>query len=590
MIAKILTMLLGLILVLAVACGSAAEPTAVPDPTPLPGQSAETAPAAEPTAAPVVGEAPQSQPTPIPELTDPPAPAEVEVNPGKLIIMMGDLASERFDYTFVGGQAAANNYSRILGGFLLSDNEKKDMVPGIASQWGLSADGLTWTFTIRKGVKFHDGSEVTAEDALWTLQHSFGPQAFEYAEAASARRSRGMDRMELSGPDNVNVITKIPFTDLALFVSEAAGTWYPIMPKRATLHDETEELAYDANPIGAGPMRLVGHTPAQVMKFERFDDFYYQPGNGFPEDKQVKFQSLDLYLVPEEATRVAALRSGEADMVPASLATKEQVEASGGRLIFGQEGVVVDPRLLGCYESKYPCHDKRVRQALNYAIDKELIRDTLFGGLQVFQVKGWTSITPSTIGYTPELDPWPQDVAKARQLLADAGYPGGKGIGKLILNTSASSSMPLQIETVQLAAEFWKRELGLDVEIRVGETAALRERQIAGELNGQILWQENEARKDATSGITSNWGDPTSERRLHEDPELYRLVQETVQILDSDKRAEAYKKMYLRLRDESYNIGIGYVNIPWGLGPRVLTWEPYPLSQWPSALHTITLK
>jgi len=77
---------------------------------------------------------------------------------------------------------------------------------------------------------------------------------------------------------------------------------------------------------------------------------------------------------------------------------------------------------------------------------------------------------------------------------------------------------------------------------------------------------------------------------MHEDPELFRLVQETVQILDPDKRAEALKKLFLRLRDESHFLGIGYVNTPWGVGPRVLTWRPYPMALYLSALHTITLK
>jgi peptide/nickel transport system substrate-binding protein len=299
---------------------------------------------------------------------------------------------------------------------------------------------------------------------------------------------------------------------------------------------------------------------------------------------------LDLFLVPEEATRVAAVRAGEADIVPASLPTKKQVEAGGGRLLFGQEGGVVEVRVHGCFESKYPCHDKRVRQALNYAIDRDLIRDRLYGGSQVFQVKGWLTITPSTVGYTPELDPWPFDPNKARQLLADAGYPGGKGFGKLILNTHPSTAMPFQVESAQLGAEFWKRELGLDVEVKVGEWDSLKKRRNAGELNGQALWRDNETRRDAASSVANEYADPKVTSRMHNDPELFRLVQESFGIVDEDKRAEASKKLYLRLRDESYWIAVGYVNIPWGVGPRIVTWRPYPLASFPTALHTITLK
>jgi peptide/nickel transport system substrate-binding protein len=166
------------------------------------------------------------------------------------------------------------------------------------------------------------------------------------------------------------------------------------------------------------------------MEFERFEDFYYQPSNGLPEDRRVKFASLDLRLVPEEATRVAALRSGEADIVPASLTTRSQVEAGGGRLVFGPEGVYARPVLWGCWASKpeIPCSKKGVRQALAYALNKDLIRDQLDGGSEVFQTKGWQFVTPSSMGYSPELDPYPYDPEKARQLLAEAGYPGGEGV------------------------------------------------------------------------------------------------------------------------------------------------------------------
>jgi peptide/nickel transport system substrate-binding protein len=303
--------------------------------------------------------------------------------------MVGDLGAERFDGTLVGGTPGTHNYGRIVGGFLISDNERREMVPGIASQWGLSADGLTWTFTIREGVKFHDGSELTPEDVLWTLQHGFGPQAVEYAAAQGHRIALQSDGIELSEPDKVSFTTKRPITEFAVLVSETGGDWYHVMPKRATLHDEQKELAYDNNPIGAGFMRLVSRTPAYVMNFERFDDFYYQPKNGFPEDKRVNFKSLDMFLVPDEATRVAALRAGEADIAPASLATKSQVEAGGGRLVFGQEGVFVLAQMVGCYEPQHPCHDKRVRQALHYTIDKELIRDRLYYYSSLFVADLW---------------------------------------------------------------------------------------------------------------------------------------------------------------------------------------------------------
>jgi peptide/nickel transport system substrate-binding protein len=364
-----------------------------------------------------------------------------------------------------------------------------------------------------------------------------------------------------------------------------------ILPKRDTLHNEAEEAAYDRNPIGAGPLKLTGHVPAEVMEFERFEDFYYQPKNGLPEDRRVKIQSWALRLVPEEATRVAAIRAGEADIAPASLATREQVEAGGGRLIFGPEGVYVRVRLDGCWaDPNFPCHDKRVRQALDYAINKEVIRDQLYGGTEVFQAKGWALVTPGSMGYSPELDPWPYDPDKARQLLAEAGYPEGKGFGKLIVNTWVSTSMPYLPEGAQLAADSWRRELGIEVEVRVGDEASINAARRAGDLAGQITWRDNEARLDGASIVRSSYGTPDLEDRFHNDPELFNMVKATLAVTDEAERPQAFNRLYRRLRDETYELGIGYVNIPWAVGPRVQTWQPFAFSFFPSGMHTITLE
>ena len=236
-----------------------------------------------------------------------------------------------------------------------------------------------------------------------------------------------------------------------------------------------------------------------------------------------------------------------------------------------------------------------MRHALAYALDKEQIRDRLYGP-DVMQAKGWAAVTPSTIGYGPELDPFPFDPDQARHLLAEAGHrtpehPEGKDLGKLIVNTWVSTELPLLPESAELVGQNWIKELGIDLEVRVGDRVALLKAHRAGDLNGQVLWRDNDTRIDATS-ITggSYYGIPDYTRRLHNDPELFALVNEIMSIYDVEERPEALNFLYRRLREEQYELAVGYINIPWGIGPRILTWEPYPLALYPSALHTIVLK
>jgi ABC-type transport system substrate-binding protein len=187
-------------------------------------------------------------------------------------------------------------------------------------------------------------------------------------------------------------------------------------------------------------------------------------------------------------------------------------------------------------------------------------------------------------------NPWPFDPEKARQLLAEAGYPGGEGFGKLIVNTWVSTAMPFLPESAQLAADMWRRELGLDVEVKVGDEAAFKAATLSGDLHGQVLWRDNEASLDKSSTYRSSYASPEHGSRLHGDPELFALAQQTLAVTDQSQRDEAFNILSKKAREESYELGIGYVNIPWAVAPQVVEWQPWPLAFYPSNLHGIVLK
>ena len=581
--------LLALILVLALACGTATAPdTAGPDTTGSGGAAPEAV---------VV-------PTAVPQVVVEPGEAMVEVNPGNVTFMVATWGDERFDRTFSGG--ASNSYGRILHAFLIESTAQTELIPGIATDWGFSSDGLTWSVTIRDGVKFHDGTDLTAADVAWSLEHNYGPQAFVYAQSSTAVGfSKKMEKVEQTGPNTVGATFKKIETGFPGYMSAAGPTWPAIYPKRATLRNEEEEAAYDKNPIAAGVMKRGRFVPSEVIEFERFDDYYFQPDNGFDHDRRVNFATLDLLLVPEEATRVAALRAGEVDVAPVSLQAKEQVEKGGGRLVWATEGGYFRVMLFGCWSGaeregleSFPCEDKRVRQALSYAVNKDEMRDQLYGGKAAMETTpggGWGAVTPSTIGYSPELAPFPFDPDKARALLAEAGYktptnPDGKDFGPLVINTWVSALMPFLPESAQLAAENWKRELGIDSSVNVGEEVSLKKAYKAGDLDGQIVWRDNETRLDAASIIGSHFGRRDKRDRGHNNEELFLAVEEGISVFDDELRNAALNKLYLRLYEEQYLIGIGTINIPWAIGPDVANWEPFPVAFFPSSMHTLILK
>jgi len=586
---KILGSGLVLMLLLAVACGSAA-PVQQQDAAPDTGAADTASSGAKPTAMPQPAEAQ--------------AIASTGIHPGKLTWMVGSFANERMTYCLAGG--GGHDYGRLIHGFLLEADVidgARQIVPGIAHKWEVSPDGKSWTVDIREGVKFHDGTELTAEDVLWTWQWGMGIQAQEYATGgACLSNSQLTETMELTRPDQVKVTFNTVFLDFEDDFGSAGGNWigtvYPAGLGEGTsvLHDEAVEAAYDRSPNGAGPYRLVKHVASDLMEFERVDDHYYQPANGFNEDRRPKFTTLELRLVPEVATRVAALMAGEVDIAPVSLGAKDQVEAGGGRLLYGQEGAHFFARLLGCWETHLPCHDIKVRQALNYAVDRQSMQTHLFGGPEVFQIRGFTDVTPSTIGYSPDIDPFPYDPEKARQLFAEAGYktpdnPGGKDFGKFIINTWQSAAVPNLPDAAQFVAETWKNELGIDAEVRVSEESAVKKAtRLTEDWYGQVLFRDNETRLDGSGLLNGGYGrNKDRPDRASRDPEVVALAKEIRVIIDPAVRVPRLTEFYTRARDESNELFMGYVNIPWGVGSRVLTWEPSPMAFYVNETHSITL-
>src|SRR5918992_6272116 len=562
---------LALVLVLVVACGSAA-PAAPPE-----SQTTDTSTTPQSPVA--------AQDTPAPTSAAQPAPAsqDVAIHPGKAVIMVGGWGG-RFTPLH---STDCHSYQMRFHDFLIRSDENRQYIPGIATEWKVSEDGRTWTVTLRDDAVFHDGTPVTAEDVEFTWLQSWGPGSIPIATSSTAlNMARNVEKIEQISPNQVSITTINVDSSVSNLISDATGSCQGVvLPKKFwegfDIFDADRTVAYDGNPVGAGPLKMVDHIPEELMAFERFADYY-------DEERSLKISGVDLRKVPEEATRAAALRAGEVDIAPVSPDTQGQVEEGGGRIVWGQEASYLEVRPLGNWLAETPFSKKEVRQALQYALDMKEF-EALFGE-GVFVPKGWAFVTPNTIGYSPELDAYPFDPEKARELMAQAGYPNGEGFGKLIINTWVSRAVPFLPESAELAANFWRTELGINAEVRVGDETALKQAANAGDtLYGQIIWRDNEARVDGVSSIRSGFATPDNLGRAHNNPEIFEMATQAISVIDPVEQDAALKTLYQRLRDEGYRLSIGYVNVPWGVSPRVLEWTPQPMAFYPSALHTIRL-
>ena len=569
-----LVALLGICTLIIAACGGGATPAA---------PAATTAPAA-----PVSDASSASAATVAAEATAA-SPASAEVS-GTVTIMQTVFGTEAFEPRYTLG-LGETTYQRALHGLLIEGTHDTQMVPGIASAWEVSEDGFTWSLTIPADspATFHNGEPVTIQDVEFSFQRYFGKEAEDEATSTGAINwSRLTDRIEITGPETIEVThnklsSSFPFTYSALQSSSDGGS---ILPQN--YHEEVGEDGYADVPIGAGPFRLVEFKRSEQLLFEQFPDYYYNPDNGFPEDRRMKFKTLDMRLVPEESTRVAALIAGEADIVELTLQSRPRVEAAGGRYVWIQEGSYTQVRPIGCWIPGLPCNDKRVRYALDYAIDKELIRDNLYGGTEGAGLAGFEAVTPSTLGYSPALDATPYDPDRARELLAEAGYPGGEGYPPFTLYTWQASDTPFMVEHAELIAQMWQDNLGLDVTVEAGQNVSIRERVRNRELDGHVYFRSNEGRWDGGSLVRSmHYLD--SSLRQSEDPELARIADEGLSVMDPALRHDAYNKMYLASWEEHYSFSTTYTNLPLGLSKRINTYQPWPLGPYPTALWTVTL-
>jgi glutathione transport system substrate-binding protein len=296
-------------------------------------------------------------------------------------------------------QAMAKSFYEGLFGF----DKDMNLIPVLAESFDVSKDGLVYTIKLRKGVKFHDGTEFKADAVKANFDRVTDPanRLKRYGLYSNIAKTDVVDDY------TARITLKTPFS---AFINQLAHPSGVMISPTALRKWGSKDIAF--HPVGTGPFRLVEWKATDHVRAAKFDGYWQK---GYP-----KVDTLTWKPVVDNNTRAAVMQTGEAQFtypVPPEMAAVLKAKP--------ELDVIAAPSIIERYVSmntqQKPFDDPKVRQAVNYAIDKEAVAKVAFGGYATPA----DAIVPERVAYSAKIGVWPHDVAKAKQLLAEAGYPNG---------------------------------------------------------------------------------------------------------------------------------------------------------------------
>lgn len=415
---------------------------------------------------------------------------------------------------------------KMLYNTLLKFQDDGTVVGDLAESWSVSEDKLTWTFNLKQGVKFHNGKELTSADVKATFDRALN------AEAGGLRTTeiiKMFTAVEAPDPYTVTITTDAPYGPMeSLMCNMSLG----IMDA-----DYIEQYGLDLGTSaegenGTGPFKVVSWERDQEIVVERFDDYFGTPA---------KLQTVVYTIIPEAASRVIALETGEVDVID------KPTDEDLARLEADTENfTVLRKPTISQRLFRFGCNDPiisntKVRQAIVYAIDRQAIIDALFTGSAY---PSTAPLAPVTFGYS-DLGEIEQDLELAKSLLAEAGYPDGFDT-KIVTTERYQNGIELaEIISQQLA------EIGINAKIEVWEWSALSASWngiTADEFDQPIfIMGAGPSMRDADGGLrglytTSETGLNDRNYGFYSNAEVDALIEQGMQETDQQKRVEIYKE------------------------------------------------
>ena len=315
--------------------------------------------------------------------------------------------------------------------------------PGLAEAWSESPDGLTYEFRLRRNLKFHNGDPVTAEDVKFSFDR--------YSGAGSKELKSHVEAVEIVNPLTVRFRLNAAWPDFMTFYGTTVTGAGFVVPKKYVT--QVGDEGFRKHPIGAGPFKFVSHKPGVEVVVEAYPGYWRKVSN---------VKRFVMKSVPEGTTRVAMLKNGEADIAYAldgedALNVKRDPRL---QLVPSKHASIYWIEFADQWDPKSPWHDKRVRQAAILALNRQAINEVSCLGF----CPPTSIIIPRVMDFALQTQAAPYDPQKAKQLLAEAGYPNGIDAGDFV-------PIPPFITTAEAATNFLGA-VGIRTKIRPTERAA----------------------------------------------------------------------------------------------------------------------
>lgn len=431
-----------------------------------------------------------------------------------------------------------------------------ELTPRLAEDWEHSSDGLTLTFYLREGVLFHHGREFTAQDVKYTYDWVL------HEDNGSPNRGLYTDIVEVEVVDDYTVAFHLDAPNGFLINNMAR---MPIVP-----YDKAQEMGDDfrSNPIGTGPYAFDSWTRDDRLTLKAFDDYW----GGTPKVETIVFRPI-----PEDSARLLAFEAGEIHMFQGGVVPEEvkRLETDPNYNVYRTPGTGYT--YLGFNMMNRYLNDYRIRQAISYTINREGIVDHVWEGIGE---PGITNIPPNLPWFHDGIVGYDYNLEKARELMAEAGYPDGGFSLRVFTNEN-----PVRIQIVEIL-EYELSQIGIDVEVNIEEWGAFLDRVFGGDdyemyvlgWSGQLDPDRASYRQFHSEG---EYNDVYFRNvRLDELVERGRIVP-----ADTQESIDIYQEVQEILHREQPYAYINYTEEVGVVHPYISGWEmhPYPAETWSNA-------